>query len=64
MQTTMNELKEYAAEVLAHNPSISSKPANKPSDLIVPVFHALMDLHGCTDKNLALDVAKVIFYGY
>jgi hypothetical protein len=64
MVASMNELKEYAAEVLSYDSHIASKPAKTPSDLIVPVYHAMIDIYDCEDKDLALDVAKVIFYGY
>lgn len=64
MTYSIPELKQFASVVLSHSPSITTKQANKPSDIIVPVHHAMMDIYDNDDMDLSLDIAKVIFYGY
>jgi hypothetical protein len=55
---------EYAAQVLIQSPEINKAKANKPSDILVPIYNTLSDIAGMEDKDIALEVSKLIFYGY
>ena len=58
----LRENSELAAEIL---PQVAAKleAAKQPSDLVVAVHFALDDM-GIDDKDQALEVAKLLFYGW
>lgn len=53
---------EAAKEVLKVMPELSNTEAHLPSELVSEVHGVLMEL-GTDNKEFALDVSKMIFYG-
>jgi hypothetical protein len=45
-------------------PTITEGKINKPSDMIVSVNNVLLDELKVDDKDIALEVCKMLFYGY
>lgn len=56
----------YADTILSLCPSIAqaNKQASKPSDMLAAVYEALISILSIDCKDTALEVCKVLFYGY